>query len=140
MYSASEQNVLGYMPMLRRGLMAILVLNLAVLVPLPLSACAIAAGLDGPCQCTMPMHGNAMPQVRSSSSGPAISCRCVEAEAPFPDAVQNVRNHAPTVSISRLVSVAMPKPVISRAELSGTPATSHLGPPGGRAGLCIFLI
>jgi hypothetical protein len=127
--------------MVRRGLALILILNLLALVPLPLSACAVASGLDGQCQCSMPSRCNPMAsKSQSAKNGPAVSCRCIQAEAPFPNAVQSAGHPIPALLAGNFVAPAVANPPVSRAALSETLAVLHLGPPGGRAALCVFLI
>lgn len=127
--------------MLRRGLALILILNLLALVPLPLSACAIASGLDGQCQCAVMRGCESMRMTTPSrKTGSAVLCHCVEAGAPFPSAVQNAAHPIPALLAGNFVAPAVPNPPASRAGLSETLSVSHFSPPGGRTALCVFLI
>jgi hypothetical protein len=126
--------------MSRRLLALALILNLMALVPVPLSACAVLSHLEGQCQCSMPTHCAPVPVTQNRNSGPAISCHCIQTGAPFPNALQNAATPAPAVVAT---NVALP----ALANLQAIPtgridalSVSHLGPPGGRAGLCVFLI
>jgi hypothetical protein len=126
--------------MWRRGLILTLALNLVALVPLPLSACAMFAGLDGPCQCPMTMPCGTAAQPASRNSGPAISCLCIQSGEPSPEAIQNAANPTPALLASNFVSVAAPDQLASRANFPSTITASDLAPPPGQARLCVFLI
>lgn len=125
--------------MVRRVLALALILNLLALVPLPLSACAVVSGLDGQCQCSTPERCEPSLQTRSRKSGPAISCHCIQTQAPFPNALQIASHPAPAVLTSSLVAPAVPDRQAFQAGMADA-FFSHLGPPGGRAALCVFLI
>lgn len=126
--------------MVRRSLVLILILNLVALVPLPASACALLSGLDGPCQCSMPANCQPMLATQSADSGPAISCHCILSGFPFPEALQSTANPMPAFLATSFVSPIVPNAQSSFARPRATLAVSQLGPPGGRAGLCVFLI
>jgi hypothetical protein len=126
--------------MWRRGLILALVLNLVALVPLPLSACAMFAGLDGPCQCPMTMHCGPAAQTAARNSGPAISCLCIQSGEPSPEAIQNAGSLTPALLASSFVSVTVPHQATSQAHFPGTITASDLAPPGSQARLCVFLI
>lgn len=126
--------------MLRRILALVLILNLVALVPLPLSACAVISGLDGPCQCSMPPHCDPAMAMPGQNNGTAISCHCIQSGAPFPNALQNGVNPAPVVLATNLVIPAPTNRLAMRTGRIDTLSVSHLGSPGGRAGLCVFLI
>lgn len=127
--------------MVRRGIAAALILNLLALVPAPLSACAILAGLDGPCQCPMTRMNcgtSAQPPARNGS--PAISCLCIQSGAPSPDAIQNAVSPTPALLASNFVSATAPHQAASLSGIRNTIIASDLAPPGGQARLCVFLI
>jgi hypothetical protein len=126
--------------MLRRLLSLTLALNLVVLVPVPLSACAVLAGLDGPCQCPMTMQCGPTSQAATQSSGPVISCLCIQTGEPFPQAIQSAVNPMPALLALNFVSPAAPNQPASQAGFLATIASSDLAPPGGQARLCVFLI
>lgn len=126
--------------MLRRCLALALMLNLIALVPTPLAACAVLSGLGGPCQCSTPTRCGPELARQNRRSGPSISCRCIQAGGPFPQAVQNSTNAAPVAVTVGLVVPAAASAGIVRTSAPGTAFTSQFGPPGGRAGLCVFLI
>ena len=127
--------------MVRRGIVLALALNLLALVPLPLAACAIASGLEGQCQCPMTMMQcegtmkSAMP-----NSGPQISCRCIEAGAPFPQARERALNPTPSLLATNFVAPVSPNQPDFRANSASSRAIPDPGPPGGQARLCVFLI
>jgi hypothetical protein len=124
--------------MIRRGIVLIVALNLLALMPLPLSPCAILAGLDGPCQCMM-MNGGSIPAMPASGA-PAVSCLCVQVAPPFPSAVEQAASPVPIVVTSSLALPAVPNPPALQTRFPSLIEISQLGPPGGRARLCVFLI
>lgn len=126
--------------MLRRGLILALVLNLVALVPVPLSTCAVLSGLGGQCQCPVEKECGPAARTVAGSSGPVISCLCVQSEAPFPQAVQSVTSAVPALLTTSFVSPRAPNELVSRAVLSTTLAAADLAPPDGQARLCVFLI
>jgi hypothetical protein len=126
--------------MWRRGLILTLALNLVALAPVPLSACAILSGLDGPCQCSMMIQSGAMSTAATSSNNsPAMSCHCIQSAAPSPKAVQIVASPTPVLLASSVVSLTTPQQLASRAHFLGATA-SDLASPGRQARLCVFLI
>jgi hypothetical protein len=125
--------------MARRVLALALILNLLALVPVPLSACAVVSGLDAQCQCSTPERCEPSLQTRSRKSGPAISCHCIQSQAPFPNALQNASHPVPAILTSTFATPAVPDRQVLQASLTDA-FFSHLGPPGGRAALCVFLI
>lgn len=124
--------------MARRSLILALMFNLATLVPLPLSACAILTGLQGPCQCPMMMQGEGV--TRAQSRGAMISCRCIEASAPIPKAEIGGTNSPSTLLAGIFSVLSTPKQVTSSANSPSALVVAALGPPKLRAQLCIFLL
>lgn len=116
--------------MWQRGFILTLALNLVIMVPLPLSVCAMPAGLDGPCQCpmTMPCGPEAQPTARNG--GQAISCLCIQSAAPSPEAVQDAASTTPAVHASGFVSVSAPHQLVFRANFSITITAADLPPVG----------
>jgi hypothetical protein len=137
-YSGTERAIIQFM--LRRSLAMVSILSLLALVPLPLSACTVLSGLGGPCCCPMLMPSGPMTETHAGNSDPAISCHCVQSGAPAPNALQSATEPAPALLATSFVSLAVPIRQASRASLSDALAVSQLGPPGGRAGLCVYLI
>jgi hypothetical protein len=126
--------------MFRRTLALALVLTLTGLVPLPLAACAIAAGLDGQCGCPMMSQCAGMPGMDMAANGPAISCQCAQADAPFPQAQQNATAPTPSLLATSFTAPDLPPAETSLFALATVRPQANAGPPGGRAGLCVFLI
>ena len=126
--------------MVRRGIILALVLNLLALAPVPLSACAVLAGLDGPCQCPMTMQCGPTFQTATRNSSPVISCLCIQSAAPFPQAIQSAVNPMPALLALNFVSPAATHQPASQAGFPATIAASDLAPPAGQARLCVFLI
>lgn len=94
--AVSRRYMIRYDSMVRRSLGLAVALNLLLLVPLPLAACAIASGLDGPCQCPMTNCGPMM-ATGAGDGGPVISCLCIRAAAPLPAAAQVAGNPPPAL-------------------------------------------
>jgi hypothetical protein len=126
--------------MWRRGLILALVLNLVALVPVPISACAMLAGLDGPCQCPMTMNCGPATQPAAPNGSPAISCLCIQSAAPSPEAIPNALNPVPALLASNFISAVAPNQLAARALFRSTITASDLAPPAGQARLCVFLI
>ena len=126
--------------MLRRTITLAMVLSLVGLVPLPLAACAIAAGLEGQCQCAVMTQCEGMPGMAMAANGPVISCQCAQADAPFPQAQQNVTAPAPSLLAASFTAPDLPPAETSLFALATAGPRTNAGPPGGRAGLCVFLI
>ena len=126
--------------MWRRGLILTLALNLVALVPVPLSACAILAGLDGPCQCPMTMSCGPAAQPAARNGSAAISCLCIQSGEPSPEAIQSAASPTPALLTSNFVSITGPHQPASGARFPSTITPSDLAPPGGQALLCVFLI
>jgi hypothetical protein len=128
--------------MLRRSIIFALVLNLSSLIPLPLMACAMAAGLESPCQCEV--TANCARSIASASGAhaedPVISCRCVATGIPIPQARESAANPTPTLLASHFVFPLPPRQSLNRAGLPRSLAPSDVGPPGRQALLCTFLI
>ncbi len=126
--------------MLRRTIVFNLAFCLVSLVPLPLAACAIASGLEGQCQCPMMMQCAGMANSAATMGGAQISCQCVETAAPFPPALQNATTPAPSLLTASFLPPGLPSATVSFSSIADVPAKASPGPPGGRAGLCVFLI
>lgn len=128
--------------MLRRGIILALVLNLTSLVPVPLMACAMAAGLQSPCQCEVTANcAKTVATAPAAPAGdPAMSCRCVAAGLPLPQLRQSSANPAPTLLASHFVFPPSPGRSLSPRGLLRSLAPGSAGPPGRQALLCTFLI
>lgn len=126
--------------MLRRSVMLVLVLNLAALVPVPLSACAILSGMQVPCQCPMAMPCGPGVKTMNQNGDPVISCHCIGSGSPIPQGLENATAPEPQMIATNRVFHARAGFVWTSRAFAAEAGNSEVGPPTLQAQLCVFLI
>ena len=127
--------------MLRSSVIFGLILGLAALAPVPLSVCALRAGLPANC----PVCGShadcekmRMPTTGAKLEAPAGQSCCHVAVEPLPEAQSKAPAYATAILPARTVAPANVL-VLARQFISSAPSP-NLSPPDLQPLLCVFLI
>lgn len=127
--------------MLRRTALAMVAL-LALMGPMPVSACALVMGLPADCAPPVPVQGHCdgMPAEPGAPSEPApaddSNC-CDFLAAPLPDSnVKVAPAEAMGVTLVEIPAAPVASPALPAADVASSPAPS---PPDLQSLLCVFL-
>lgn len=132
--------MLVYIFDMRRSLILALVVVVAAMGPLPLSACAMLTSPADSCQYPTAMQLDSIPGTSHRDRAAIISCHCIDSGTPIPQALESATSPAPELVAISPVSSAPISLLWNSQETVTEVEGLYLGAPAKQARLCVFLI
>lgn len=132
--------MLVYISNMRRSLIFALVVVVAAMGPLPLSACTMLTSLADFCQHSTAMQIDSTPGTSHRDRAAIISCHCINSGTPIPQALESATSPAPELVATSPVSSAPISLHWNSQETVTEVEGFYLGAPAKQARLCVFLI